>query len=79
MRMRADVRAKWPGTQTVRVWGDTAVVTTALVWLKGVDTGKPFDRRVWFSETYVLTKAGWKCVFGQVGQWVERDGKPVPP
>jgi hypothetical protein len=50
-----------------------------MVWLKGVDTGKPFDRRVWFSETYVLTKAGWKCVFGQVGQWVERDGKPVPP
>jgi len=24
---------------------------------------------VWFSETYVLTKAaGWKYVFGQVGQ-----------
>jgi len=50
-----------------------------MVWLKGVDTGKPFDRRVWFSETYVLTKAGWKYVFDQVGQGVERDGKPVPP
>src|SRR6516225_8342107 len=34
--------------QTVRVWGDTAVVTAKL-WLKGVDQGKPFDWHVWFS------------------------------
>ena len=54
----------------MRVWGDTAVMT-ALLWLKGVDTGKPFDRKVWFSDTYVLTKAGWKYVFGQVGRVVE--------
>jgi ketosteroid isomerase-like protein len=68
-----------PGTQTVRVWGDTAVVT-ALLWLKGVDGDKPFDRKVWFSDTYVLTgSAGWKYVFGQVGRVVERDGKPVLP
>jgi ketosteroid isomerase-like protein len=50
--------------QTVRVWGDTAVVT-ALLWAKGTDRGKPFDYRVWFSDTYVLTAAGWRYVFGQ--------------
>ena len=54
-----------PGTQTVRVWGDTAVVT-ALLWCKGTaGDGKPFDYKVWFSDTYVRTPAGWKYVFGQ--------------
>lgn len=67
-----------PGTQVVRVWGDTAVVT-ALLWLKGVDSGKAFDRKLWFSDTYVRTKDGWKYAFGQVGRVVERDGKAVTP
>ena len=67
-----------PGTQVVRVWGDTAVVT-ALLWLKGVDSGKAFDRKLWFSDTYVRTKDGWKYAFGQVGRVVECDGKPVTP
>ena len=53
-----------PGTQTVRVWGDTAVVTARL-WLKGTSEGKPFERRLWFSDTYVRTKGGWRYVFGQ--------------
>jgi len=54
-----------PGTQTVRVWGDTAVVT-ALLWIKGsAKDGKAFDYRLWFSDTYVRTPAGWKYVFGQ--------------
>ena len=53
-----------PGTQKVRVWGDTAVVT-ALLWLKGTSEGKAFEYRVWFSDTYVRTAAGWKYVFGQ--------------
>lgn len=53
-----------PGTQTVRVWGDTAVVT-ALLWLKGVSDGKPFERRLWFSDTYVRTATGWRYAFGQ--------------
>lgn len=65
-------------TQVVRVWGDTAVVT-ALLWLKGVDGGKPFDRKVWFSDTYARTPAGWKYVVGQVGRVVEKDGKEVKP
>jgi ketosteroid isomerase-like protein len=65
-------------TQVVRVWGDTAVVT-ALLWLKGTDDGKPFDRKVWFSDTYARTPAGWKYVLGQVGRVVEKDGKEVKP
>jgi ketosteroid isomerase-like protein len=50
--------------QTVRLWGDTAVVTAKL-WVKGADSGKPFDHAVWFSDTYVRTPTGWRYVFGQ--------------
>jgi ketosteroid isomerase-like protein len=50
--------------QTVRVWGDTAVVTAKL-WEKGTENGKPFDYTVWFSDTYVRTATGWRYVFGQ--------------
>ena len=53
-----------PGTQTVRVWGDTAVVTARL-WLKGTNEGKSFERRLWFSDPYVRTPQGWRYVFGQ--------------
>jgi ketosteroid isomerase-like protein len=53
-----------PGTQKVRVWGDTAVVT-ALLWIKSVQGGKPADYKLWFSDTYVRTPAGWRYVFGQ--------------
>ena len=52
------------GAQKVRVWGDTAVVT-ALLWEKGTEGGKPFDYKLWFSDTYVRTPAGWRYVFGQ--------------
>lgn len=52
------------GTQTVRVWGDTAVVTAKL-WVKGTRDGEAFDRRLWFSDTYVRTPDGWKYVLGQ--------------
>lgn len=53
-----------PGTQTVRVWGDTAVVTARL-WLKGTRHGTTFERRLWFTDTYVRTPEGWRYVFGQ--------------
>jgi ketosteroid isomerase-like protein len=53
-----------PGTQKVRVWGDTAVVT-ALLWIKATQGGKPIDYKLWFSDTYVRTQAGWRYVFGQ--------------
>ena len=51
-------------SQKVRLWGDTAVVTAKL-WLKGTSGGKAFDRKLWFSDTYVRTRDGWKYVFGQ--------------
>ena len=34
-----------PGSQTVRVWGDTAVVTGQL-WLRGTNGGAAFDRHL---------------------------------
>jgi ketosteroid isomerase-like protein len=51
-------------SQTVRLWGNTAVVT-ALLWLKGTNKGAAFDYKLWFSDTYVRTAAGWRYVFGQ--------------
>jgi ketosteroid isomerase-like protein len=51
--------------QTVRVWGDTAVVTAKL-WVKGTKNGESFDKTLWFSDTYVRTPSGWRYVFGQV-------------
>jgi ketosteroid isomerase-like protein len=53
-----------PDTQKVRVWGDTAVVTAKL-WLKGTSGGKAIDKKLWFSDTYVRTPAGWRYAFGQ--------------
>ena len=53
------------GTQTVRLFGDDTAVVTALLWIKGVSEGKTFERRLWFSDTYVRTPTGWKYAFGQ--------------
>lgn len=50
--------------QTVRVWGDTAVITAKLS-AQGTESGKPFDYTLWFSDTYVRTPAGWRYVFAQ--------------
>jgi ketosteroid isomerase-like protein len=50
--------------QKVRIWGNTAVVT-ALLWEKGIEGGKAFDKHLWFSDTYVRTPTGWRYVFGQ--------------
>ena len=61
------------GTQTVRVWGDTAVVT-ALLWIKGVSDGKPLDYRLWFSDTYVRTPTGWRYAFGQASIPLPKEG-----
>jgi len=55
------------GSQVVRVWGDTAVVTAKL-WLKGSRaSGDKFDYKLWFSDTYVRTPTGWRYAFGQAG------------
>lgn len=58
--------------QTVRVWGDTAIVTAKL-WEKYTSGGKSYDHKFWFSDTYVRTPAGWKYVFGQSSLALPKD------
>lgn len=50
--------------KTVRVYGDTAVVT-ALLWIKGTREGKPIEYKLWFSDVYLRRAEGWRYVFGQ--------------
>ena len=59
--------------QKVRVWGDTAAVT-ALLWAKGTESGKPFDYKLWFSDTYVRTLDGWRYVFAQASTRLPASG-----
>ena len=47
--------------------------STARLWLKGVSEGKPFERRLWFSDTYVRTQSGWRYVFGQASLALPKD------
>ena len=63
-RTEYEVQDEVPGTQTVRVWGDTAVVTAKLR-IKGRRDGQAFSRTLWFSDTYVRTVDGWKYAFAQ--------------
>lgn len=50
--------------RTIRVWGDTAVVTAKL-WARGLEDGKQVDYDMWFSDTYIRKPTGWSYVFGQ--------------
>lgn len=53
-------------TQVVRMFGPDTGIITARLWLKGTrKDGSAFDRRLWFSDTYVRTARGWKYAFGQ--------------
>jgi ketosteroid isomerase-like protein len=67
-----------PGTQKVRMWGNTAVVT-ALLWIKSVQGGKPADYKLWFSDTYVRTPTGWRYVFGQASLPLPKAESPSKP
>jgi len=60
--------------KTVRLWGDTAVVTAKL-WEKGTENGKPFEYKLWFSDVYRRTPTGWKYVFAQSAY---RSGESIP-
>ena len=62
--MRTVYEHQEDSARKVRVWGDTAVVT-ALLWAKGTEDGKAFDYKLWFSDTYVRTPAGWRYVLAQ--------------
>lgn len=50
--------------RTVRVWGNTAVVTAKL-WAKGLEDGKQVDYCQWFSDTWIRKPTGWSYIFGQ--------------
>jgi ketosteroid isomerase-like protein len=50
--------------KTIRLWGDTAIVTAKL-WEKGTENGKPFEHWLWFSDVYRRTSSGWRYVFAQ--------------
>jgi ketosteroid isomerase-like protein len=50
--------------RSVRLWGDTAVVT-ALLWVQGRNKSDAFDYKLWFSDVYVRTPSGWRYAFGQ--------------
>jgi len=67
-----------PGTQTVRVWGDTVVVT-ALLWIKSVQGDKAADYKLWFSDTYVRTPTGWRYIFGQASLPLPKSESPAKP
>jgi hypothetical protein len=56
-----------PGTQTVRLFGKDTATVTALLWLKGTrkKDQSAFEYKLWFSDTYVRTKHGWRYAFGQ--------------
>jgi len=60
-------QVEMPGTQTVRVFGDDTATVTALLWLKGTRKSdqSTFEYKLWFSDTYVRTKDGWRYAFGQ--------------
>lgn len=53
------------GTQQVVVVGDTAVVTAKLLLKARTQDGQVIERKLWFSDTYVRTREGWKYLFGQ--------------
>ena len=64
------------GTQTVRLYGKDTAVVTARLWLKGTRrNGQSFDRRLWFSDTYVRTPQGWKYAFAQASMDLPPTGK----
>jgi hypothetical protein len=57
--------------QTVRVWGNTAVITAKL-WAQGTEKATRFDYALWFSDTYLRTPGGWRYVFAQASSRLPR-------
>jgi ketosteroid isomerase-like protein len=50
----------------VRVHGTTAVLT-GLLLQKGSWKGKPFDVKLWVTDTWIKTDGGWRLLSGQAG------------
>lgn len=75
-RFLYELQDEEPNSQSVMVWGDTAIVTAKLL-LKGTKEGEPFERALWFSDTYVRTDRGWKYYFGQASLPLPEHQNPV--
>jgi hypothetical protein len=60
-------QVEMPDTQAVRLFGSDTAIVTALLWLKGrrMSDQSTFEYKLWFSDTYVRTKDGWRYAFGQ--------------
>ena len=60
-------QVEMPDTQTVRLYGKDTATVTALLWLKGTrkSDATTFEYKLWFSDTYVRTRDGWRYAFGQ--------------
>ena len=56
-----------PGSQAVRLYGPDTATVTACLWLKYTDAAskKSSDYKLWFTDTYVRTKDGWRYALGQ--------------
>jgi hypothetical protein len=56
-----------PGSQVVRLYGPETATVTACLWLKYTvgATRKSEDYKLWFTDTYVRTKDGWRYALGQ--------------
>jgi ketosteroid isomerase-like protein len=68
-----DKQVEMPGTQTVRIWCPETATVTALLWLKGTwnnEKKETFEYKLWFTDTYVKTKDGWKYALGQASEHV---------
>ncbi len=64
-RIVYEIQDEEPGSQTVRMYGPDTATVTAKLRIKYVLQGKPSDRTLWFSDTYVRTPSGWRYAFGQ--------------
>ncbi len=55
---------------TVRVYGDTAVLTGSL-HQKGMQKGQPFDARMRYTDTWVRVDGAWRQLSGHASKVVE--------
>ena len=55
------------GTQVVRLYGEDTATITALLIVKArrARDSSELDYKLWFTDTYVRTKEGWRYAFGQ--------------
>jgi ketosteroid isomerase-like protein len=60
-----DKQVEVPGSQVVRLYGENTATVTACLWIKYTDAQKKArDYKVWFTDTYVRTKDGWRYALG---------------